>query len=232
MTIRIASYNIRKAVGLDWRRDAFRVMQVLAEIDADIVLLQEADKRLAPRDGVLCDTHLGRELGYQRVDYGGAEASHGWHGNAVLYRAGRLDLSEAARIPLPSLEPRGAVRATFGPPRLRVIGVHLGLTPGMRKRQLRTLSDHMSPSDGPVLLAGDFNTHATDSRIGALLGGNMQVISPGHSFHSALPFAPFDRFVLNDPDLALDCHVHRSDLARRASDHLPIVADLDLAPPD
>jgi len=228
MTIRIASYNIRKAVGLDWRRDAQRVMQVLAEIDADIVLLQEADKRLAPRDGVLCDTHLGREMGYHRVDYGGAEASHGWHGNAVLYRGGRLDLTGADRIPLPSLEPRGAVTAAFAAPRLRVIGVHLGLTPGMRKRQLRTLSDHMAPGAGPVLLAGDFNTHATDARIRSILGHDMQVVSPGHSFHSALPFAPFDRFVLNDPRIALDCHVHRSDLARRASDHLPVVADLDI----
>ena len=42
--MRIASYNIRKAVGLDWRRDAIRILDVLEEINADVVVLQEADR--------------------------------------------------------------------------------------------------------------------------------------------------------------------------------------------
>jgi endonuclease/exonuclease/phosphatase family metal-dependent hydrolase len=41
--ITVASYNIRKAVGLDRRRDPGRIIAILAEIDADIVALQEAD---------------------------------------------------------------------------------------------------------------------------------------------------------------------------------------------
>lgn len=52
-TIRVASYNIRKAVGLDWRRDTHRIADVLAEVDADVIALQEADKRLGARAGVL-----------------------------------------------------------------------------------------------------------------------------------------------------------------------------------
>ena len=51
--MRIASYNIRKAVGLDWRRDPDRIVDVLAEIDADVVVLQEADRRIGARAGVL-----------------------------------------------------------------------------------------------------------------------------------------------------------------------------------
>ena len=51
--MRIASYNIRKAVGLDWRRNPGRIVDVLAEIDADVVVLQEADKRVGARAGVL-----------------------------------------------------------------------------------------------------------------------------------------------------------------------------------
>lgn len=50
---RIASYNIRRAIGLDWRRDGARIVHGLAEIGADIVVLQEADKRLGARPGVL-----------------------------------------------------------------------------------------------------------------------------------------------------------------------------------
>ncbi|MEL7014297.1 MAG: endonuclease/exonuclease/phosphatase family protein, partial [Pseudomonadota bacterium] len=49
--MRVTSYNIRKAVGLDWRRDAGRIVDVLGEIDADVVVLQEADKRLGARAG-------------------------------------------------------------------------------------------------------------------------------------------------------------------------------------
>ena len=51
--IRIATYNIRKCVGLDWRRRPDRVIRVLAEIDADIVALQEADRRLGRRAATL-----------------------------------------------------------------------------------------------------------------------------------------------------------------------------------
>ena len=45
--ITVASYNMRKAIGLDRRRDPQRVLDVLHQIDADVVALQEADKRSA-----------------------------------------------------------------------------------------------------------------------------------------------------------------------------------------
>ena len=48
-TITVASYNMRKAVGTDRRRRPDRVLAVLKEIDADIVALQEADKRFGDR---------------------------------------------------------------------------------------------------------------------------------------------------------------------------------------
>ena len=47
--MRIVSYNIRKAVGLDRRRDPERILAILREVDADIVVLQEADRRLGRR---------------------------------------------------------------------------------------------------------------------------------------------------------------------------------------
>src|ERR671912_401209 len=48
-TITVASYNMRKAIGTDRRRRPDRVLQVLQEIDADVVALQEADKRVGGR---------------------------------------------------------------------------------------------------------------------------------------------------------------------------------------
>ena len=47
--IKVASYNMRKGIGLDRRRDPGRVLSVLGELDADIVALQEADRRFGTR---------------------------------------------------------------------------------------------------------------------------------------------------------------------------------------
>lgn len=66
--MRVASYNIRKAVGLDWRRDPDRIVDVLAEINADIIVLQEADRRVGTRAGVLPLDRLETEFDYIMTD--------------------------------------------------------------------------------------------------------------------------------------------------------------------
>ncbi len=226
--MRIASYNIRKAVGLDWRRSGDRIARVLEEIDADIVLLQEADKRMGTRAGVLPVDALYDRLGYRMVDLSVRPLSHGWHGNLILYRDQSLILQDSTRIELPSLEPRGAVSALFGTPQIEVIGVHLALARSIRAGQLKALRRHLITTDHPVLIAGDFNAWRHDPGIAAALGENCRMILPGNSFHASRPSAPLDRFVLQGVAQNVNAHVHGSALAARASDHLPIVLDLEL----
>ncbi|MEM9580462.1 MAG: endonuclease/exonuclease/phosphatase family protein [Pseudomonadota bacterium] len=223
--LRVASYNIRKAVGLDWRRDAARIVDVLGEIDADIVVLQEADKRLGARPGVLPETLLD-ELGYRFIDYDKDTPSHGWHGNAMIYRPDRFDLSASRKIDLPALEPRGSISATFGPASFEVLGVHLGLTPGTREKQIRHLARFVEAADHPVLIAGDFNSTLPNPKIAEKFSKSVHVLTPGPTFHAANPFASLDRFVLSGFGTPAQSHVHRSKLARRASDHLPIVLEV------
>lgn len=211
--MRIASYNIRKAVGLDWRRDPERVVDVLAEVDADIVVLQEADKRVGARAGVLPLNRL-QEMGYDLVEVAVRPASHGWHGNAILYRG--LRLTHAGRLELPTLEPRGAVCAEFAG--LTVIGAHLGLTRALRRRQLDALCQAIN---GPTIIAGDFNEWAADLRV-----SKGQVVTPGASFHASRPVAPLDRFIVAELDVT-HAYVHHSALAARASDHLPVVMEFE-----
>lgn len=211
--MRIASYNIRKAVGLDWRRDPERVVDVLAEVDADIVVLQEADKRIGTRAGVLPLARL-QGMGYDLAELALRPASHGWHGNAILYRGQRL--THAGRVPLPVLEPRGAVAAQFAG--LKVIGAHLGLTRAIRRRQLEALCQAI---DGPTIIAGDFNEWAADLNV-----STGQVVTPGPSFHATRPVAALDRFVVAGLN-AGRAYVHHSALAARASDHLPVVMEFD-----
>ncbi len=211
--MRLVSYNIRKAVGLDWRRDPGRVVDVLAEIDADIVVLQEADKRMGKRAGVLPLERL-QQMGYDLAEVAIRPASHGWHGNAILYRG--LRLAHAGRVELPMLEPRGAVRAQFHG--LAVIGAHLGLTRAIRRRQIDALCAAM---DGPSIIAGDFNEWAAE-----LPASAGQVLTPGPSFHAARPVATLDRFIVSGIT-PKHYYVHHCALAARASDHLPVVLEFD-----
>lgn len=220
--MRFVSYNIRKAVGLDWRRDAGRIVDVLAEIDADVVILQEADRRIGARAGVLPLDLLESELGYVLPSLSLRPLSHGWHGNTILARKG-FEVQSAARLDLPYLEPRGAVSIRLSAPDIEVIGTHLGLTPGMRVKQINVLRHYLSTRHHPVILGGDLN----ERNLAKLnFGPASKVISPGPSFHAARPTATLDRFVLTGALHLVSAHVHSSKRAARASDHLPIVINI------
>ncbi len=226
--MRVASYNIRKAVGLDWRRDPDRIVDVLGEIDADVVVLQEADKRIGSRAGVLPLERLEAELGLTPSDVSVRPLSHGWHGNAIFLKP-HLSNHTPRRIDLPSTEPRGAVSVRLNSPALDIVGVHLGLTPGMRRKQLKALERLLFDQDVPVLLAGDFNEWNARR---VVFDAPTTIVSPGPSFHASKPKAMLDRFVLSSGVRAVSSHVHLSALSRRASDHLPIVIDIDIKGPD
>ena len=220
--MRIASYNIRKAVGLDWRRDPHRIIDVLGELDADVIALQEADRRTGTRAGVLPLDRVATELGYVMTDVSLRPNSHGWHGNAILVR-NRFSDHVSGRIALPTLEPRGAVFVRLEKPDLEVVGVHLGLTPGMRHKQMLALQQLLKDRKHPVLLAGDFN----EWKPGRMpFDAPAKVVSPGFSFHASRPKVALDRFVLGPGLRTVSAQVHTSALAKRASDHLPIVIDV------
>lgn len=225
--MRITSYNIRKAVGLDWKRNPTRITEILREIDADIVVLQEADKRFGTRSGVLPLQHLQDVQGYVLAHLATRPLSHGWHGNVVLLKSDRRVL-KAQRLELPTREPRGAVSVVFAEPSIEIIGVHLGLTPGMRRRQMQVLASYIAEQPHPVVVAGDFNERKIDDN---LLGPDASMILPGPSFHASRPRAQLDRFALSGPVRHVSSHVHDSAMAKRASDHLPIVLDIAFEEP-
>lgn len=223
--MRIASYNIRKAVGLDWRRDPHRIVDVIGELEAEIVVLQEADKRLGQRPGVLPLERLREEQGMVLALLATGRQSHGWHGNAILYREKEVARPETERIGLPAFEPRGAIAAHFKPSDFMVIGAHLALTNGTRQRQLKTLCAHADHSGKPTIIAGDFNHWAHH-----LPAGGHLVVTPGLSFHASRQIAALDRFILCGGVNPVSAHVHKSLNARRASDHLPVVLDFEITP--
>jgi endonuclease/exonuclease/phosphatase family metal-dependent hydrolase len=231
MKLTVASYNIHKAVGLDRRRDPDRILSVLREIDADVVALQEADRRFGRRASVLPLQALADHTPYAAVPLNHRPDSIGWHGNALLVRRG-IAVAEAGIVPLPTLEPRGAIRADLliAGRRVRVVGMHLDLSGLRRRQQLRTIFDHIDSCGPPcpAVLMGDLNEWAL--RGGALreFQPPWRLLAPGRSFPSRQPLAQFDRFAVSPEWQVLECGVHHSALAARASDHLPVVARLEL----
>ncbi|MFY9211940.1 MAG: endonuclease/exonuclease/phosphatase family protein [Aestuariivita sp.] len=226
--LRIASYNIQKCIGTDLRRKPARVLKVLDALQADIVTLQEADKRLPPRPAAL-PAHLLLEHGWQVVPLGGA-ASLGWHGNAILFR-GDISLTLTQRLSLPGLEPRGAALAEFDTPLgpLRVVGLHLGLIAQWRRRQLHMLMRQTAPRDPvPTIWAGDFNDWDRSPLLDRAAPA-MNFLPALPSFPAPAPLAPLDRIALS-PDLrALRHGVHGIRPAKTASDHLPLWAEITRA---
>ena len=82
--IRVASYNMRKAIGTDRRRSPERVIEVLNEIGADVIALQEADRRFGARSSALPPHLLEEHSPYRPVPLPHRTGGIGWHGNAIL----------------------------------------------------------------------------------------------------------------------------------------------------
>lgn len=230
MRLKFASYNIHKAVGTDGRRDADRIITVLREIDADVIALQEADLRIGDRASVLERAALD-DTPWKPVEVARRPRSLGWHGNAILVRRG-IEVLEAEPVVLPMLEPRGAARADLlvEGVRLRVVGTHLDLSGLRRRDQIRSILDHVTCCGPgcPTVVMGDFNQWGVRSGAMSEFGSGWHLLDTGRSFPSRQPLAPLDRIVTS-PEWT--CHVkgvHHSARAAQASDHLPVVAELEL----
>jgi endonuclease/exonuclease/phosphatase family metal-dependent hydrolase len=226
-----ASYNIHKAVGLDRRRDPARILAVLHEIDADVIALQEADRRFGRRESVL-PLQLLDDLGhYKVVALNRRPDSIGWHGNALLVRR-EFKLREAGIVPLPTLEPRGAVWADLeiGGAPVRIVGMHLDLSGLRRRQQLRAILAHVATCGEhcPTVLMGDLNEWAIHGGSLREFHAPWKLLAPGRSFPSRRPVAQLDRIVVSEDWTVHRTGVHHSALAAIGSDHLPVYARLEL----
>ena len=229
--LRVATYNVHACIGSDGRRDPHRVAQVIGELDADIVALQEftypASVALETRTPVVLTTLDEYECAL------GPTRRTGTHcfGNALLTRlpiveVHRLDLSMERR------EPRGALAATLEAEGtlVHVLAAHLGLRLRERRFQVRQILDYLdSVRDTLSIVLGDFNdwlpgrsvVHVLDRRLG-------RPPRPG-SFPVYWPIVPLDRIWVDPAPALRRVATHATRIARLASDHLPIVAEIDVA---
>ncbi len=226
-TFTVASYNIHKGVGTDRRRDPARILNVLNEIGADIVCLQEADLRFGTRASVLPRFLIESHTDYVPVPLDVQTDSLGWHGNAILVRRG-IDVESHDILHIPCLEPRGVVTARLrvGEAPLTVFGMHLDLSGLWRVRQARAIAalGKAARESGPVVLMGDLNEWRAQAGAFREFGKHFTLLDPGPSFPSRRPLGRLDRIMHCGALTVQDCGVHRSALATVASDHLPVWA--------
>lgn len=233
----VATYNVHRGIGGDRIADPSRVAGVVGEIEADVLALQEIGASPASDTEDLLD-RIAETAGYTVVRGYTLSDDAGHHGraygNALLTR---FEPTRVERIDLPTsgrVEPRGAILATLdvrGTP-VRTVATHLGLKARERRHQVRRLvevvRDALTTSD-PVLVLGDMNEwrpRAAASRaFDRLLGPTRRMAT----FPARRPAFALDR-IWASPRSGLEAlHVHRSALARVASDHLPIVGALNLS---
>lgn len=236
--MRLVSYNIHKGIGGSDRRYRLdRIVDVLRDLDADLLCLQEVTIDL-PRTGrhdqatLLSEQFAPMEPAFQQ----NVHWRVGGYGNLVL---SRWPLRERHRIALrfEAKKPRGAqllvVETPHGP--LRFTNWHLGLSEAERHWQTRHLLAHptFAATDAhPTLLCGDSNDWRNTLGKDVLQPrGFMQATSPPgrfRSFPAALPVLALDK-VFHCERVVVDAtHLVRTKAARQASDHLPLVIDFRL----
>ncbi len=226
----VASYNIHKCVGTDGRFEPARIAAVIAELDADVVAIQEADKRFGRRSGLLDLKALHKHTGLTHIGTSEEPDGHGWHGNALFLRRGKV--MDMRRLALPGAEPRGALVVDLDLPAgpLRLVAAHLGLLRRSRRWQVRSILHAIEQGPRmPILLVGDFNEWRPGRKSSLHeLRPVFGPLSQSHfSFPSYFPFIALDR-VIGSPGLVRAMEVHDSVLAQVASDHLPLRATIDI----
>lgn len=226
--MRVATYNVHKCVGPDGEYRPDRVAEVIAELNADVIAIQEADQRFGKKNGLLNPAHLLETTGMHLLSQSDVPGGHGWHGNTLLVRNKPISY-DRRRLTLPGMESRGAVVADidFGVGPIRFVATHLGLLRGCRYRQAGAILSALAHAPPiPTVLLGDLNEWRASRGPLSVFEQFFGPVPNCPSFPSRMPVLSLDRIMGWPRDLVTKVETHRTSLARSASDHLPLKAVL------
>jgi endonuclease/exonuclease/phosphatase family metal-dependent hydrolase len=239
--LRVATYNVRRCVGLDGRRSETRIADVIAALEVDVIGLQELDLNRRRSAGVDQAKLIAEKLGWERIFHPAMRIADEQYGDAILSRW-PLRLRQARELPSVTTrvcpESRAAIWAEIDFPggTIQIINTHLGLGRRERIMQAQLLAGpewlgKILPDD-PVMLLGDFNS-LPGSSVHRILSQKLRdtrtFLSPAprlRTFPTRLPFLAVDHIFVNDHLQVENVAVVRNEQTRVASDHFPVVADL------
>ncbi|HEY4053794.1 MAG TPA: endonuclease/exonuclease/phosphatase family protein [Terriglobales bacterium] len=237
--IRVATYNVHKCRGLDRRTMPERIAGVIAELDADVVAIQEILDARNGRPQFDQARRVHSKLNDYQVCFGENRKLHGGaYGNMTL---SRFPVSSCQNYDLTwrHRERRGCLRSDIVLTHntvLHIFNVHLGTSFIERRHQGRKLlTDQVLQREeyrGPRIIIGDFNewTRGLASR---MMADAFEEIKPGkflryaRTYPGILPVFHLDHFYYDKHLTLRSFHLHRSRAALIASDHLPIVAEFE-----
>ncbi|MBZ0268792.1 endonuclease/exonuclease/phosphatase family protein [bacterium] len=242
------TYNVHGCRGMDGRYSVERIARVIARERPDVVCLQELDHRRTRSGGVDQAREIAARLENEYRFHSVREAADGLFGDAIL---SSLPLHLVRAAPLPSiesrleLEPRGVlwVEVEAGGHRIQVLNTHLSISERERRLQADALVGEEWLGDprcrGPLLLAGDLNATSmsyTGRRLASLLRdtARLRTRAPGEprplTWSGRMPVLRIDHVFASGHFAVQRLDVPRTRLTRTASDHLPLVVDLEWQP--
>ena len=232
-TVRVCTYNIHRARGLDGRTRLERIAGVLAGIDADIIALQEVIGASPLKAGQAAD--LGAALGMGWVMAPTRHLRTALFGNVVLTR---FPVRHHVQYDLTwkTCEHRGVQRVDVAleDDTLHFYNVHLGTSLMERRNQAARLATlvHDRRVTGPKIILGDFNEWARHLGATDLLAEHLQSIdlsqhlSRRRTYPGFFPILHLDHIYYEGKVEVLKVTLPKDRMAKMASDHLPLVADL------
>jgi endonuclease/exonuclease/phosphatase family metal-dependent hydrolase len=226
--ISVATYNVHRWTGINGRgrSDASRAGLVISELRADVIALQEV---LRPWHGEDPLEEIAEGLGLHVAFAATRAHRRGELGNAILARWPMTGVS-VVDLSFSRIESRLAMAAQFhfeGDGVLDVVATHLALGDRTRHRQVRSLLDHPQFQGGPTLLLGDMNAWRKCKATRTLEDALHHNLAWPPSFPSARPVLALDRIYCRGATI-LGIQTHSTATARRASDHLPVIAQIEL----
>ena len=227
----LSSYNIHRCIGRDGKHRPDRIRDVLRQIDADVFVLQEVET-LHDEPGLL--DYLCEDRSWRHIHGPTLEREEGEYGNAILTSlpirsSRRIDISQDRR------EPRGALYARLGcaDQPVDLLATHLGLRPRERRAQVKLLVQEMQhegvrPNDGvTTVLMGDLNEWFLWGRPLRYLQRHFKSPPAPATFPARFPLFALDRIWVEPRENLVSVKTVNNPLTRSASDHLPLVAELD-----
>ena len=226
------TYNIRNGRGYDAKVDLDRIVDVIASFAPDIVALQEVDAH-RPRSGTVDQTqYLAVRLQMSATFGACIDKGDERYGIATL---SRLPFVETRQLCLPAQphrwrsEPRCALVTRLAWPaadsELDMVNTHLSVLPGERPAQVAAITERLDAEE--VIVAGDFNCTPKSHAFRTLCCGLQSVTAKARSWPARLPLLSLDHILFRGPLEVVHAGTWKGGGAKLASDHLPVVAELE-----